>query len=317
MATRPKLDDYDEFTYNPDDYVIGKKLGAGAFGETFIAKDKRSGNRFVVKRLPKAKKVETVIKEKLPDGRIVEKKVTKITGTTKEMFDEEADILRHAKHVCGPGILCYVGVGAKNNDPTSPDRILVTEFLDNYITLEDYIKNTAEEERWAGIRPLFTNLLLGLEDLHRVGIAHRDIKPSNLMVNPAGEEPAAAAHDQGMHIKYIDVGLSCLKKNCKDLVGTPLYLMDEISFERDKPLLPLNFETYKKADYWALAVTLIEYILGEEEFDQYLNENIRPKNMIDFLPSEFVNEYPDIYAALEHMLADVPGTRRLPKIRFD
>ena len=346
-----------EFVYYPDDYVVGKKLGAGAFGETSIVRNTRSGFPFVIKRLPKVRRVEKIVKERAPDGTIVERKIVETKpATTKKMFDKEADILRRAKRICEPNILCYVAVGARNEDANSPDRILVTEFLDGYITLEDYIKQTPEKERWANIRPLLVNLVQGLNDLHRIGIAHRDIKPTNLMVNPAGPEPAARKgnydddyddyddydsydistdiadfaeptpsaypadpNEAGMHIKYIDVGLSCTEPECSDeksIVGSPAYLAPEVSFALDEPLVPLNLETWKRADIWALAITMIEYIIGEEKMDEYLEQNELSKNLIYRLPPEFVKQYPDVAEVIFRMLTSDPRSRRLPNLRF-
>lgn len=337
-----------EFVYYPEDYIVGKKLGAGAFGETSIVRNTRSGFPFVIKRLPKVRRVEKIVKERAPNGTIVERKIVETKpATTKKMFDKEADILRRAKRVCEPNILCYVGVGARNEDASNPDRILVTEFLDGYITLEDYIKQTPEKERWANIRPLLVNLVQGLRDLHRIGIAHRDIKPTNLMVNPAGPEPAARKgtydydsydistdiadfaqptpsaypadpNEAGMHIKYIDVGLSCTEPACSDgtQVGTPVYLAPEVSFALDKPLVPLNLETWKRADIWALAITMIEYIIGEEQFDEYLEKDEPLEKLIYRLPPEFVKQYPDVAEVIFRMLTSDPRSRRLPNLRF-
>jgi serine/threonine protein kinase len=341
-------DNEDDFNYNPDDYDIIKRLGAGVFGETFLAKDKRSGNKVVIKRLPKEKLVEVIVSTEDENGKVVEKKTIEKTGTSKEMFEEEVDNLKLMKPTCTPNVLCYVGVSDKNEDPTVPYRILVTEYLDHYMLLEDYIKNTPDEERWSGIRPLFANLVLGLQDFHRAGEAHRDIKPTNLMINPSrglaapltpakkarmGREmemegayggyddfddngeyyngdyyydsvgdrgSALEEYDKGMHIKYIDLGLSCTRKKCNDFAGTPLYLIPEIKFPKsglneaaaklNVSTVPINFDTYVMADYWALGITMIEYILGEDYFVELLDKRgIEPKDMIRYLLDLFRN----------------------------
>jgi serine/threonine protein kinase len=355
----------DEFEYNPDDYNLVKKLGAGAFGETFIAQDKKSGNQLVVKKLPKESNVEIIVEEKDENGDIVERKSMQTTGTSKKMFDEEVQVLKHMKPLCKPNVLCYVGVSSKNNDPTIPYRFIATEYLDHYIMLDDYIKNTPDDIRWANVRPLFTNLINGLNDLHRANVAHRDIKPTNLMINPGGAPPLPPLFEKrmmmddkrmmmddkrmmwdkkqaqpreekkranvddnkyGMHIKYIDLGLSCIKEQCTDYAGTPLYLLPEIKFPRsgatvaeaqaNKSTLPLDFETYKIADYWALAITMIEYILGEDLFSHLIEVDIKPKDMINYLPKEFVLRYPDIVSSLAKMVSAIPSSRKLPSVRF-
>jgi serine/threonine protein kinase len=130
-----------------------------------------------------------------------------------------------------------------------------------------------------------------------------------------------------MHIKYIDLGLSCTRKKCNDFAGTPLYLIPEIKFPKsglneaaaklNVSTVPINFDTYVMADYWALGITMIEYILGEDYFVELLDKRgIEPKDMIRYLPTRFVSQYPDVVASLSMMVADIPARRRLPTIRF-
>ena len=74
-------------------------------------------------------------------------------------------------------------------------------------------------------RTYFTQLLAGVEFLHRKGFAHRDIKPENCMVETRCDR-----------LVIIDFGLSKHLTSAKTLgVGTPDYMAPEVKRRADEP----------------------------------------------------------------------------------
>jgi len=88
--------------------------------------------------------------------------------------------------------------------PSVPCLYILTEFA-NGGNLAEYIRDhqpLSEEEIWL----FFTDVLLGLEFLHRLEIIHRDVKTSNLLLhynqvgNGGGRRPKIMLTDFGTSI---------------------------------------------------------------------------------------------------------------------
>ena len=95
-------------------------------------------------------------------------------------------------------------------------------------------------------------LLLGLEYLHRNGIAHRDIKGANVLLSTDGT------------IKVADFGASKRMSNTSSLVGgikgTPVFMAPEVIQNRGETML------WKKADVWSVGCTVIEMATGSPPY---------------------------------------------------
>ena len=126
--------------------------------------------------------------------------------------------------------------------------------------------------------------------------------------------------------KYIDFGISCEGEECKTsgIGGTEVYIPPELDLttgdivnaatgEHEEP----NLEVFKKFDIWSLAVTMLEYILGTREFlHQLFDLKLKPHQILENLPREFVDQYPDIVDALTLMLSLDPASRSIPNNPF-
>jgi serine/threonine protein kinase len=128
----------------------------------------------------------------------------------------------------------------------------------------DKVKATATTEMsqqtpWAtrvAMEMYFLGLLLGLKNLHDYNIAHGDIKPENIMCNQIGE------------MVIVDLELS-RHTDANGLAeshrsGTASYM----------PLELLRFNkgdqcNYKKADIWAMGLTILEALVGPKREDAY------------------------------------------------
>lgn len=137
-------------------YEIIKILGAGGFGETYIAQDtQRPGNPLCV------------VKQLKPDIQN-----PKHLELARRLFPREAEALeRLGKHEQIPQLLAYF--------EEKEEFYLVQEFIDGH-SLEDELpqgKQLSEAE----VINMLKELLTVLEFVHNNGVIHRDIKPNNII----------------------------------------------------------------------------------------------------------------------------------------
>lgn len=254
--------------YSISDFEVIKKLGQGAFGETFAVRNKRDGTTVVIKRLLKNK-------------------------ITRQEVESEVNILSKLSTVCRSYILCYKGFFEDEQY-----YYIMTEFLGDYITLDDFIEQ--RRATYENVNEITRNLLLGLQEMHQMGVAHRDIKPQNILINP-----------QTNQIKYIDFGLSCDQESCpfKTLAGTPMYIAPEVLFNRVVPGLLI----FQKGDIWSLGLTIFDLITGRSLFEIYLDRIGYTGNVFRQINDFYSN--PDLfYALLEESIMPVPVNEQIKNV---
>jgi serine/threonine protein kinase len=142
-------------------YEILRTLGQGAFGHTFLARDRETDREVAVKVL------DTRGRDDLK---------------AYELFRREADVLRSLRHHGIPEVYDTV----QDSWYASPATFLVMEYIEG-----TSLAQIIEEKRsldGSHVVHLFLELLGVLDYLHgRVPpILHRDIKPSNIIVRPDG-----------------------------------------------------------------------------------------------------------------------------------
>ena len=98
------------------------------------------------------------------------------------------------------------------------------------------------------IKFLLSNIILGLEYIHKKGIVHRDLKPENVILNTQG------------YVKITDFGISCYKRDLdkSDDSGTPAYMAPE-TIKGEKQ----DFSV----DYYSLGVIGYELLKGRVPYD--------------------------------------------------
>lgn len=159
-----------------DRYMLGRVLGQGGFGITYIGYDEVLHTRIAVK-------------EFFPAG-LVQRNTQQMTiqpysqsaqdfAHSREKFLEEARTL--AKFSDEPGI-----VGIKDCFAANGTAYMVMQYLDG-ISLKQYL-----EEKGGVLPPdeavrILTPVMDVLRQIHQQGIIHRDISPDNIMITVQGQ----------------------------------------------------------------------------------------------------------------------------------
>lgn len=258
-------------------YVLGKALGHGGFGITYLAFDFASGRKRAVK--------EYMPRDFATRGS-QQKQVTIYSaddfrhGLNK--FLEEANVLvRFAEH---PGIVSVLDFFAENDT-----AYLVMDYLEG-LTFKQFL------DRQGGILPAETALAImmpvmdALEEVHSTGMLHRDISPDNIYIT------------YGKQVKVLDFGAArhAMREHSKSLsvILKPGYAPEEQYRTRGKQ--------GPWTDVYAVAATLYRAIVGHvptEALERLEADSLAP-------PSAFgIAIRPEMEAALMKALHVRSGDR--------
>lgn len=173
-------------------YILGRELGHGQFGTTFLCVDKNTGNQYACKTIAKRR---LVCEEDIEDVR------------------REIQIMHHMAGQ--PNVISIVG---SYEDAVSVYVIMELcyggELFDQIIERGHYTEKKAAD---------LSRVIVGVvETCHSLGVMHRDLKPENfLFVNEKEDSP----------LKSIDFGLSTFFKPgdfFHDAVGSSYYMAPEL-----------------------------------------------------------------------------------------
>ncbi|KAJ7957132.1 Calcium-dependent protein kinase [Quillaja saponaria] len=175
-----------------DLYTLGRKLGQGQFGTTFLCTEKSSGHRYACKSIPKRKLL------------------------CKEDYDDvwrEIQIMHHlSEH---PHVVRIRG--------TYEDSFtvhLVMELCEGGELFDRIVQKGHYSEREAA--KLIKTIVGVVEACHSLGVMHRDLKPENFLFDSVEEDAT---------LKATDFGLSSFYKpgeSFSDVVGSPYYVAPEV-----------------------------------------------------------------------------------------
>lgn len=182
-----------------DLYTLGRKLGQGQFGTTFLCTETSTGIEYACKSILKRKLIS---KEDVEDVR------------------REIQIMHHLA-----GHKNIVTIKGAYEDSLSVHIVMELcaggELFDRIIDRGHYSERKAAE---------LTKIIVGVvEACHSLGVMHRDLKPENfLLVNK----------DDDFSLKAIDFGLSVFFKPGQiftDVVGSPYYVAPEVLLKHYGP----------------------------------------------------------------------------------
>jgi|GEM_PF-534928 len=162
--------------------LIGRCLGAGGFGITYLGLD-------VLKK-------RIVVKEFMPRsvaGRASDAlKITAHKGHDEtykyglQKFVDEAIMLAYGSFPEHPNIVTILTLFEENN------TAYFTMVYRRGMTLEDYVKNTKGGITQKELLDIMRDVLNGLKAVHKEAIFHRDIKPSNIYIPDKNEHETRA-----------------------------------------------------------------------------------------------------------------------------
>ena len=158
-------------------YIIGKLLGQGGFGITYIGYDTVLGTRVAVKEYFPSDMASRSAGEKHTVIPFTQTKAEYTKG--RERFLEEARTLaKFADHPCI--------VGVKDCFNSNETAYMVMQYLDG-ITLKQYLV------RKGGVLPaeealgILMPIMDALRTVHKEGIIHRDVSPDNIFITIGGQ----------------------------------------------------------------------------------------------------------------------------------
>ncbi|MBA0577328.1 hypothetical protein Golob_023997 [Gossypium lobatum] len=173
-------------------YTIGKELGRGQFGVTYLCTHKATGEQFACKTIAKRKLVN---KEDIEDVRREVQIMHHLTGQPNVVELKGAYEDKHSVHLVME--LCAGG-----------------ELFDRIIAKGHYSERAAAS--------LLRIIVQIVHTCHSMGVFHRDLKPENfLLLNKEENSP----------LKATDFGLSLFYKPgdvFKDIVGSAYYIAPEV-----------------------------------------------------------------------------------------
>lgn len=233
-------------------YHIHRVLGHGSYGVVCAASDTQTNSQVAIKKI-----------ERLFDDLIDARRIIRELIVLRLIRDNGARNVLHIHKLMAPSEPVhsfkdvYVVSGLFSRDLYSTSR-------DNPLTI-------------AALKKVASDVLIGLYDIHTMGVIHRDIKPHNILLEGGGSGPHARPIENAT---ICDFGLARFgfhkftEPRCfTDRVVTRYY--------RSPELLLMNKYHYP-VDLWSLGCVLYEAFAGETPFPgvDYLDQIVRVVSLV-------------------------------------
>ncbi len=157
-------------------YVIGKVLGQGGFGITYIGYDRHLGVRYAIKEY-----YPTTMATRTMQTTV---QFTGYGGSTEDYMAGQERFLREARSLAQlqniPGI-----AQVHNYFQANGTAYIVMEYVQG-MTLTKYIAQQGGQLSVQAAMGILESVMNTLELVHQAGIVHRDISPDNIMIQPDG-----------------------------------------------------------------------------------------------------------------------------------
>lgn len=159
-----------------DKYILGRVLGQGGYGITYLAMDKWLGMKVAVKEyFPEIGATRTISTCHVTASSI-QKQEEYQKG--KEDFLQEARVL--AAFTNNPNIVRIHGYFEENGT-----AYFVMDYIEG-ISLQKYIANQGGHIHWRDAYEKLLPIIKALEEVHQKDIIHRDISPDNIYITSDG-----------------------------------------------------------------------------------------------------------------------------------
>ncbi len=180
-----------------DEYTLGRQLGSGTFGTVYEAFNKKTGDKFAVKRMPKRFQMAGVLEKYF---------VRRIRN--------EVDICNHLGRSLNVAYLYAAFEDEKHID-------LVMELCTGG-ELWDAIRARGGAYTERDAARLVREVIRTVAQCHAAGVLMRDVKPENFLF---------ASTDPGAPLKAIDFGISVFCEPGQEIdlrAGTPIYIAPDV-----------------------------------------------------------------------------------------
>ncbi len=228
-------------------YIPSRLLGRGGFGAAFLARDRYT---------PAMR--QCVVKQFQPSGNLSPQQLK----IAEELFEREAEVLEQLGNVHPqiPDLFAFFPLTTPSMQPGKEDQFfyLVQEFIDGQ-DLEEELKAKGKFSEAEALEVL-QEILKVLRFVHENGSIHRDIKPSNIMRDRKGRLHLL---DFGA-VKQVTTGAPAGTPGGR---STGIYSMGFAPPEQMS-----GGQVYPSTDLYALAVTVITLLTGEDPgklYDSY------------------------------------------------
>lgn len=243
-----------------DRYKLIKRIGSGAFGLIFSAKNVNTDEVVAVKLEPTAQ---------------------------TDTLTHEAAVLQHLSNIPGIPTLRYYGIPDHN-------RYMVIDLYDKTLQTVSYEYKKAVPV--ALVRAYAVQMMQILSAVHEKGFVHRDIKPENFMIKRDGNADPLYLIDFGLARTYIDSETKMHRKNRIraanadgkiSVTGTSRYISPNVH-EGNEP---------SRRDDLISAMYVISYLLkgslpwktsGSNETIAEMKKKILPEELFLGLPASYV-----------------------------
>ncbi|CAN5800633.1 hypothetical protein BH18ACI4_BH18ACI4_22010 [soil metagenome] len=234
-------------------YLLEKRLGRGAMGQVYLARDQNLMTRRVA--------VKTVRPDILSDEDMQE-------GEAVARFEREARAAASIRH---PNVVDVTDFG-KSRDGVF---FLVMEYVEGE-TLYQLLRRegTLSIQR---ANALLRQIVAGIEAAHDEGVLHRDLKPANIFIMQQRRKSASATDDG--FVKVGDFGLAKIVHSdrsetqsgpeSRGIIGTPEYMAPEQMQE--------GVRLDARADIYALGTIAYHMLGGRSPFTGNITQLIAQK----------------------------------------
>lgn len=158
-------------------YTVGRVLGMGGFGITYVVYDRLTQRRLAVKEYfpaewaMRASTGKQIIPNSCTQGAVYQR--------GREVFINEAKVLNQLRHI--PGIVDVMDFFQENGT-----AYMVMELLEG-TTLSGYMRRLGVKALpWQEANRIILHVGLALQEVHRQMLLHRDIGPDNIMLSDDG-----------------------------------------------------------------------------------------------------------------------------------
>lgn len=266
-----------------DRYLLESRLGRGAMGQVYLAKDKKFDTRRVA--------VKTVRQDILSSEDLAE-------GEAIVRFEREAQA---AASIIHPNTVSVTDFGESSEGVF----YLVMEYVQGE-TLHKLLRREGTLPVGRAVR-LLRQIADGVDAAHELGILHRDLKPANIFIMKGkGGDGFVKVGDFGL-AKIVNQTVTDISSNAtpssRGIIGTPEFM----SPEQMQPEMGVD----KRADLYALGTIAYLMLGGKTPFTGDMMQLVMQKIMHKPPPLSSIRSDipPDVDRAVMHALEIDPNDR--------